>query len=543
MPDTRYLKQRRGARRSGMRWYVRVTVPSDLQPVLGARIIERSLDTSDVQEAKTRRHAELAKIFESFERARRGTITDADIEQEAQRYLLEEIAAIQRNPGDIFEGGGDGEAVLWNLQDNLAGQDWPKHILHEAEQIERKYGATLSGERKTELCRALLKAEIEALSRVLGARDGDIPSRPPVLHPKAIDPVAGKVRVPESLGPRQGKGLRVEAATEAYLSGQTWTGQTRGQAKATLRFFKEFTRDAPLETITRKDVAAFLTALARLDPNYGRRSAHEDLKFRELLQKHPGTLSARTLKRHAAVIAGMFDHAIKSGKFEGANPARGHSHKKPEKRDNRRPFKIDELNKLLHGPADTTLRWLILIALFSGMRLDEICGLRVADVRTEGKILFFDLRSHPGRRVKTAAAQRQVPVHSELLQAGLNRYVAKIANGGHEYLFPALKPGGPDKKRSWYISKRFTAYRRSVGVDAADTVFHCFRKNAATALERAQIPENEAVQVLGHKKLLSLSYGLYSGGLDLPGLRRVIEAIRYQGLDLSRRTLKETRLT
>ena len=167
------------------------------------------------------------------------------------------------------------------------------------------------------------------------------------------------------------------------------------------------------------------------------------------------------------------------------------------------------------------------------MRLDEICGLRTTDVMEDEGIQYFDLRSHEGRRLKTAAARRRVPVHSELLNIGFGTYLAHVKHQGYQYLFPALKPGGPDGKRSWYVSKRFTTYRRTVGVSATGTVFHCFRKNAATALERARVPENEAVQILGHKKM-TMSYGLYSGGLDLVGLARVVEAITYPGLDLSR---------
>lgn len=168
----------------------------------------------------------------------------------------------------------------------------------------------------------------------------------------------------------------------------------------------------------------------------------------------------------------------------------------------------------------------------SCMRLDEICGLRTEDVAEESGILFFDIVSHEGRRVKTAASRRRVPVHSELLRMGFDEYLANIQRQRHQYLFPALKPGGPDKKRSWYIGKRFTQYRRSVGVSDPNTTFHCLRKNTATALERARIPENEAVQILGHKKM-TMSYGLYSSGLDLNGLRHAVEAIQYHDLGLA----------
>jgi hypothetical protein len=53
----------------------------------------------------------------------------------------------------------------------------------------------------------------------------------------------------------------------------------------------------------------------------------------------------------------------------------------------------------------------------------------------------------------------------------------------------------------------------------------------ATALERARVPENEAVQLPGHEKM-SMSYSVYSLGLDLRGLQDVVERVRYTGLDL-----------
>ena len=53
----------------------------------------------------------------------------------------------------------------------------------------------------------------------------------------------------------------------------------------------------------------------------------------------------------------------------------------------------------------------------------------------------------------------------------------------------------------------------------------------ATALERARVPESEAVQLLGHEKM-SMSYSVYSLGLDLHGLQDVVERVRYNGVDL-----------
>lgn len=169
--------------------------------------------------------------------------------------------------------------------------------------------------------------------------------------------------------------------------------------------------------------------------------------------------------------------------------------------------------------------------MFSGMRLNEICGLRTADVQEEGGIQFFDVISSEDRRHKTKGSQRRIPVHSTLNAIGFGEYLALVRKQKQEYLLSGLKAGGPDQKRSWYISKRFTDLRRAVGIDDPGVVFHSFRNTVATALENAGVPESEAVHLLGHKKL-SMSYGLYSKGLSLERLRQVVEAITYPGLGL-----------
>ncbi len=92
MPDTRHLKRRTGARRSGQRWYVQVAVPKELQAKLGRKTIERALKTSDLREAQRQRWAVLAEIEETFKRAReeRG-LTSVEIEAAAQRHMRETL--------------------------------------------------------------------------------------------------------------------------------------------------------------------------------------------------------------------------------------------------------------------------------------------------------------------------------------------------------------------------------------------------------------------------------------------------------------------
>lgn len=570
LSDTAYLRLRRGKRRSGNQYYVRVAVPLDLREQFGASTIERSLRTSNLGEAKRLRHTELAQIFDSFERARRKAITSADIEQEAQRYLRERIATIRENPGDAFQEVTDDDGNeyglgalprLDELNEGLASGEWDALVEREADAIERRYGVTLGKEQRHELCRALHLAEYEALSRLVKIHEGQSPEPIGVLNAIAVNPVTGALPPAPLLYPKKGTGIRVHEAAAAFIEERArpkkggWTKQTCNQASATLRLFEEFTRNAPLQSITRADVASFLATLSRFDPSYGRRSGHGKLTLAQLSKRYaadgPG-LSAKTLNRHADILANLFSHATKIGTYNGDNPAKGH-HRSKARYDSaegtRRPFTIDELTKLFAGPLFATLNgericptlhtpasalaWLVPAALFSGARLDELCGLRVCDVAEEDGVRFFDIQSHDRRRLKSPAARRRIPIHSELVRLGFLEYVESVRKQGHDMLFPGLSAGGPDSKRSWYISRKFLEYRKSVGAGANGTVFHSLRKNAATALERARIPEGEAARVLGHQ-ITTMSYGVYSGGLDLPGLQRVVEAIRYPGLDLSR---------
>jgi len=338
LADNAYLK-RRSSRKSNL-WYVRVPVPKDLQEILRKRTIERPLKTSDINEARRRKHPVLMEILEGFERARGRRITSADIEHEAQRFLRERLEQIAMRSDDTFTmltdvNGNDlelaGDSVLATLREELEQEDWSSSAVREADKIARQYGVTPIKSQRDELCRALQLAEIEALSRALSIHKGGVPEPISVLNARAVDPLTAIVSPRALLAPRQGEGVRVSEAAKSYFADRNrqrssaLTGQTTNQSRATLRLFSEFTRDAPLSAIKRRDVADFLSNLARINPSYGRRSSAKKLKFDELLKKYPTSaghdLGDKTLNRHAAVIAGMFDWAITSGTLEGANPA------------------------------------------------------------------------------------------------------------------------------------------------------------------------------------------------------------------------------
>ena len=128
-------------------------------------------------------------------------------------------------------------------------------------------------------------------------------------------------------------------------------------------------------------------------------------------------------------------------------------------------------------------------------------------------------------------------VHSALIKLGLLKYAQALEG---EWLFPALKPGGPDAKRSWYLSKAFGAYRKRLRVVRKDASgrdlvdFDSFRRSAIRCLENARVPQSEAAQVVGHERA-GITFGTYNPeGIGLMALREVVEKISYKRLRVER---------
>jgi integrase len=298
-----------------------------------------------------------------------------------------------------------------------------------------------------------------------------------------------------------------------------------------------------LTDVTRLDVTKWRDKLRRLHPRWASSATSKGLSLDELLSRYgqgPETLSDKTLSRHMSAPHNLFEWAIETGHFDGANPVSvsGSNGKKIEKRYRRGTFDDDEVAKIFgdlsfatrpnrheHGNA---LPWITLLGAFSGARLEEVCGLHSGDLKQEDGIWFMDLKE-TDRQLKTLSAYRRVPLHSEVLAFGFLGYMQSCDDG---WLFPSLGEPNKDGRRGTYLGKVFSRHCRKLGIEKPLLGFHYWRKTVATKLENAKVPELETARLIGHR-IKTMSYGLYSGGLDLENLSRVVEKIKYPKLKLS----------
>ena len=376
----------------------------------------------------------------------------------------------------------------------------------------------------SELYRVLAEALLTAqLFAVLGRRDA-LEGKPSdelktFLGQELIDPVSLK---PLRASGSKRDALRFSEAAANFIReaqrdpAARITAQTQKQHEAAYRLFMDFVNDAPLQAIDRATASDFLTTISRLHPHWARSAKSKDLSLTELLVKYGQggeQLSNRTLNSVIGSLSSVFKHARRRGHFEGDNPFAEQTRPKARKGTSEwLPLSNQELKMLFDAPifrceendrlrprfhtVETAMRWVPLIALFSGMRLGEICGLRTTDIQLEGDTYFFNVADsgEDDRRLKTAAASRRVPIHSELMKCGLLDSRAVLPAG---QLFPGLGRGGPDNKLSWTMTQAFTRLRRKLGINRPRVSFHSLRKNMGTALDRARVPKRTLHSFLG----------------------------------------------
>jgi len=160
----------------------------------------------------------------------------------------------------------------------------------------------------------------------------------------------------------------------------------------------------------------------------------------------------------------------------------------------RQIFEHDKFRKAKTG--DPEKYWLICIALFTGMRLEEITQLNPnTDIYIdESGLLIFDVNENDGKSVKNAPSIRKVPVHSKLIELGLMSYVDSIKSKS-DRLFPGSKIR--DGRTGKNIGKKANYLINHI-VGIKGKTLHSFRHTFATMMKRALVDESIAAAILGH---------------------------------------------
>ena len=226
-------------------------------------------------------------------------------------------------------------------------------------------------------------------------------------------------------------------------------------------------------------------------------------KFRSWLQQQP--TSSKTARDRLVWVKSLLNYACDDLELIPKNPWRGLDIK-AHTESPRQPWSDDSLSKLFSHriwseqwvPLDKkagglAAYWIPLLALYSGARCSELCQLRTDDIKKESGVWMMQI--HDGdstQRIKTIAARRSVPLHSELLRLGFVQYCESITQG-------SLWPDLPKRKgkAGGFFSQFFGDLRAELGIPPSMS-FHSFRHTARTNLVCAGVAESVVDKLLGH---------------------------------------------
>jgi len=436
-------------------YYFRIKVPKDLRPVLKKREIKKSLKTANRHKANRLAAIYAIQCQDLFEALRRSTVSD-----------------------------------------------FPFTYIKVAEAFKTEYGVKLTGvemdPNHPEAEERLLNALVNKLAAV------ELVQPAPVAVTTPTPPVAAT--------PTQPQGMLLSTATDAFLTEKTAMEPDslyyKYDVPDDLDLLKRVIGDVPVSGITRLDAVNFFNTLKSLPPNLNKSPLFRGKTIDQILKIKAKPRSASTINGVMTSVRALFDwltlynHVTQNCFIKLKMPR---SKKISEERQR---FDGNDLKAMFSDKVFTAHKykhafhyWLPLIALHSGMRMNEICQLRPKDVYYEGDILMMNVtEDNEEMSVKTEAGIRRVPVHPKLIELGFNDF--RHARRKEEWLFDGLTVE-EDGRRSKKASKWMTStFRPRVGLKVKGKDFHSFRHTNIDDLKQLQVNLHVLKALVGHSRQL-----------------------------------------
>ena len=167
-----------------------------------------------------------------------------------------------------------------------------------------------------------------------------------------------------------------------------------------------------------------------------------------------------------------------------------------------------------------------LIAWYTGLRREEICGLMLDDLVEEADGHWhFAIRDNNVRKLKTKSSARLVPMADELVRLGLSDYVKALRSEGEILLFPELaSESGKGTMGDAYYKTCWIKMAGHLNFLERGQAMHAFRHTVADELKAQSVSVEERADLVGHR-LQSETSGRYSKAARLDVMRAVVAKI------------------
>ena len=570
-------------------FYFRLVVPKDLRPQLQKREIRIFLGASKKQEAQRKAGVFSAIIWNMFDAVRRGDkrvdkltvdkIKEIVRKHVEDRLLEDEIDRATRPtlPGAITIDDYIGSREQYEDEQDPSDanmeclEDWVSscrlalrknnytHVKEDALEVGRKNGISTKEEDEEFkfLSRELLKAEIiitnQKIKRIYDEFRGEYTA---LEAPEGVMPEAKPKANPDE-SPKLSKA--VELFIEEKADEKQVRASTKEQNRMRLNQLVAWTNDPAITDITQDMLRDLMKILAFYPKNKEKSKKYRTWNL-ERIRKHQADipeedrLSIKTRRDYISLynyflgwlktnyIVPIWLDAILKAPKDTSSP------------DTKRAmFSQEDLINIFSLPEYVAEDekpykfWLPLLALFTGARREELLQLHLSDFKIKDDTKCFkitDLEDEEGgsagvKHVKNKASRRIVPIHDELLNLGLWRYVEELRDKGCKRLFEELKPSGLDNKygnslsQDWYSKVLAKAGVKGDKVNG-DKTFHSYRHTFISHCAHKLIYAPYVYRITGHGGDKSdVHTGVYTKGFPANDLKReVMDKVNFD-VDLS----------
>ena len=301
--------------------------------------------------------------------------------------------------------------------------------------------------------------------------------------------------------------------------------ETIGETEQTYKDVKELLGDKPISEYTNLDGRNYRTAIISLPKNRKKMKQYRDFNLHQLLDMNvpeEDRLSVDTQTKLISRMTSLWNFLIDEyPEYVTHNVFKKKSVTVTSRKakDKRESFTDEDIKTIFHHknflPAvfethkNQTIKypyfWTPILASLMGARLEEICQMRVADIKKVDGIWVYRIReegkyNEEKTRVKNPYSERDIPLHPELIDTlKFVQYVKYIKKLGHERVFWELKQRGNVFHRS--VGKFFNEkYLVKIGIKKRGKSFHSFRHSVETHLTNANVNGRYIDFLQGHSQ-------------------------------------------
>ena len=318
-----------------------------------------------------------------------------------------------------------------------------------------------------------------------------------------------------------------------------------------LEEFVEIVGDFDFSRVTKKEVSYYIDVQTKLPPNRKKSPKYRDLTIKEVMElnlNQKETQTPQNINKKLSKLSVLGNWGVRQGLLLN-NPFSGMKFSVKKQPNKREPFTKEELRKILKPETyhswsinfthpfrkervsnQMPYYWVFLLGIFSGMRTNEMCQIRVIDIKKVEKIWFMFVEDSEETKVKTENAIRKVPIHPQLIELGFIDYVGTLKKQKKGRVFWELT-----EDRDGFASHLSRHYNQRVlpnlGVWKKYTkVLYCTRHTFINKLYTERVDENVIKVLVGHEKGFTMKQ--YGGEPFTPErLLEDISKVNYSGIN------------